>query len=122
LLQVFEREDMPPAKQKRGGADDPKTAIDDSPRNGNAAKRTRDEGERNDSCARAKTEGDDPLVANGIVVGTEECNGDHEMRKGQPICAIREKWVLFVRHGKRIIDPRNPGKMGVFGDLRNGPV
>ncbi len=33
------------------------------------------------SRAGDKTEGDDPLVASGIAVGTEECNGDDEVCK-----------------------------------------
>ena len=72
---------MPHAKQKRDGADDSETAIDDSPLNRNAAYGSGDEGEWNNSRAGEKTEGDDPLVANGIAVGTEERNGDDQVRK-----------------------------------------
>lgn len=72
---------MPPAKQKRDGADDPETAIDDSPPNRNTAYGAGDEGEWNNSRAGDKAKGDDPLVTNRIAVWTEECNGYDKVRK-----------------------------------------
>ena len=69
-----------------------------------------DESKRNDSGAGDQTEGDNPLVANRINVGANECNCDGEMSEGKPVGAVGKKGIERVRVAESVVDAFDPLK------------
>ncbi len=98
------------AEKKRNAAEDAKAAIDETPRKWNAADGAGNERERDDSGARDEAEVEEPAVADGIAIWSDEGDGDNEMCEGEPVCAVGEEGILAIRDGLRGVDTIDPGE------------
>lgn len=101
--------DGSPADQEWQSTEDAKATVDKTPRQRDATDLAGDESKRDDSDAGNQAERDDPLVANRIDVGTNECYGDGEMSEGKPIGSVSKEGIERVRVVECIVytfDPR----------------
>jgi hypothetical protein len=68
-----------------------------------------------------QAERDDPLVPNRVDEGANECNGDHEMSKRQPVCTVGKEGIVGVRCTERLVYAFDPRKQaGGFGNRPPG--
>ena len=108
LLKTFQVFDSVEADEKRDGPEDPEAAVDETPGQGDASELARDKGKRNDRDAGDDAELEDPLVADGITPRAEECDGEDQVREGQPVGSIGEKWVVDAVGVDRRVNPLKP--------------
>jgi len=109
-MQALDRKDGSPADHEWQSTEDAKATVDKTPRQRDATDLAGDERERNDAGAGNQAEGDNPLVADRIDVGTNECNGDGEMSEGKPVGAISEEGIERVRVAESVVDAFDPLK------------
>ena len=114
--EVFECSDVAITEDEWDRTEGAKAAIDETPAERDAADWSGNEGEWDYAGTSDEAEGDDPLVADGLDVRTDECNRKDEVCEGQPISAISKEGVLSVCDVKCSVDALDPGKqMGGLG-------
>jgi hypothetical protein len=86
------------AEQKRYSSEDSKTAVKEPPRDRDFMYMPCDESKRDHTSAGYETEGDHPLVTNGIAIRTDEGNGNDQMGERQPISSISKERKVLVRN------------------------
>ena len=96
VVTALESMNRPDTDQERNSAEDAEAAIDEAPRHGDASDRSGDEGKRDHAGARDQTKLDNPLVADGVNIGTDERDGDDNVRERQPVGAVRQERVARV--------------------------
>ena len=98
-----------PDEQEWDTAEKSEAAVDKTPGERNAPYRASDEGKRDDSNASDQPEGDHPLVADRVDVGTEKCDSDHQMSECEPVCPLCKKWITRICSVESTVDAINPG-------------
>ena len=68
----------------------------------------RDQGEWDHARARDKSESDDPFVADGVDVGTNEYHSDDQVREREPISAVSKKRIMGIRNRETLVDFLDP--------------
>lgn len=87
---------MPSAEQKRYTSQDSEAAVKEPPRDRDATYMPCDESERDHPGAGNKTEGDHPLVADGIAIRTDEGNSNDQMGERQPVSSVSKERKMLV--------------------------
>jgi hypothetical protein len=116
-VSMFESKYGPPAEYERDTPENPEATIEEAPRERDTAEVASDEGEREDTGTGDQAEGDHPLIADGINVGTNECNGNYKVGKREPVCAVGKERIMGVRSRESFMDAFDPREqMGRFGN------
>lgn len=87
---------MPSAEQKRYTSQDSEAAVKEPPRDRDATYMPCDESERDHPGAGNKTDGDHPLVADGIAIRTDEGNSNDQMGERQPVSSVSKERKMLV--------------------------
>ena len=116
---LFQLPDQAMNMEEDGSADDAEAAIDEAPVERDAADGAGEEREEEDAGARDDAPGDDPLVTDGIDEWADVGDGDDDVREGEPVGAVGEKWVAGVGVGEGVVDAEKPGVEGGSGAPRS---
>lgn len=108
LLKLLQALDAVEADEKGDGSEDSEAAVDETPGEGNAAKRAGEEGEGNDSDAGDDAELENPLVADGVAQWAEEGDGEDKVREGQPVGSVGKEWVVDAVGVECRVNPVKP--------------
>ena len=79
---MFELGGSAKGDEERDAAEEAETAVDEAPVDGDSADWAGYEREERDGSAGYESELDDPLVADGVAEGTDECDGEDEVGEG----------------------------------------
>ena len=104
----FETPDGVPADGERNGSEYPKAAVDPAPSKWNSAHVAGDKRQREDSRTGDEAEGDEPFITHRIDVRPDERDGDHQVRKRQPVCSVGEERVHDIGSGYGSADTLDP--------------
>lgn len=111
-----------PANQQWNTPKNSKAAINETPGKRDAPDRAGDESKGDNSGTGNQAERDHPLIANGIDVGANECDGDDEVSKCEPIGAVGEERIAAIGSRDAFIDAFDPGEnLGEFGNRSKPP-
>jgi len=118
-LGLFKGSNQFEAVGKRYNANDPERAVDQTPTKWYLAKRSTDEGQRDNEQASDNAGPQNPNVPHRINQWTDKEHSDDDMCKRQPIGAIRQPWMPGVAFPKTVADGENPVVKAVAG-IRGG--
>ena len=93
---------------QRRDAEGAEGAIDETPPDGDFANRPTDEGEGEDEDGGPDAHVEDAFIADGIAVGEDEEEHDHEVCEGEPIGAVADEGVVGIGDIEPLTDLENP--------------